>query len=399
MSQEKVWLMAGKRGNDEGSIYQRKDGLWVAAISLGFHPTTGKPVRKSVYAKTRQEAAKKLQALQQTQAQGLPQARRDITVEALMTEYLATKKTEWRAKTYAYAALVSRVYIVPHLGKVKLADLDARRVSAWLRTLPSTRTPPLSPRSVQLARANLYRAVELAVRWDWVPRNVVALTDPPRSQPRKPPEASTEQARQILKAFEGHRWQAIVYLLVGCGLRIGEALGLSWDDWSPSTSRLQVRRQLSRVTGTAVGEFCLAEPKSRSGTRSIPVPKFVAQALEAQRVTQKAAQQTLTELGIAWGNSWNLIFTSGEGKPLSDNNIRRDVTRTLTESGLESLKLHDLRHLCASLLIAEGIPLTTIAQVLGHASPAITMTVYAHQLKGADEAAARALERAFSGSG
>lgn len=395
--------MARKRGQGEGSIYQRGDGLWVAATTTG-----GK--RRVAYARTKKEATAKLQKLQQEAASGLPEARKDITVEVLAQEYLLHKKAEWRPKTAAYAALVFRAYIVPTLGSVKLSDLDARRVQLWMRSLQSRRIDPsgrkdapLSPRSVQLARSYLCRALDLAMRYDWVPRNVARLTDAPKSASKRPPEASIEQSQAILRAVEGDALEALFVVLVYCGLRIGEALGLRWSDWSETTQRLTIERQLGRESGTEAGPFALTPPKSDSGVRSIPVPPAVASALKAHRERQEAGRAQWEALkkpdgtirkrnGEAWGN---LIFVSRDGNPLAYCNVRRSLKICMDRAGIVGVTPHTLRHHCASILIAEGLPLTVIARVLGHASPAITMSVYAHQLRGTDGAAADAMTRAL----
>jgi len=379
-----------KRGQGEGSIYQRKDLLWVAAISSSAG-------RKVAYARTRKEATAKLQKLQQEANSGLPNARHDITVELLAQEYLAHKKPEWRPRTIAFSSHVFRAYILPTLGSVKLSDLDARRVQTWMRSLQTRKESPLSPRSVQLARANLCRALDLAVRWDWVPRNVARLTDAPKSVAKRPPEASIEQSRAILRAVEGDSLEPLFILLVYSGLRIGEALGLQWSDWSESQGRLSVQRQLGRESGTEAGPFMLAPPKSESGFRSIPVAPAVATALRAHRDRQEEHKRQWAALGRTWsGEKWgNLIFPNRDGNPLAYCNVRRSLKLCMDRAGIVGITPHTLRHYCASILIAEGLPLTVIARVLGHASPAITMSVYAHQLKGTDGAAADAMSRAL----
>jgi hypothetical protein len=153
--------MAGRRGNGEGSVYQRKDGIWVAAISLGRDPATGKPLRRVAYGSTRKEAAEKLQQLQKEAASNTPQARKDVMVKDLAAEYLAHKKRSWTPRTYVSAESVFRLHVEPYIGQVRLLDLTARTVSAWLRKLPESR-------SAQLARQYLYSACELAMRWEWL---------------------------------------------------------------------------------------------------------------------------------------------------------------------------------------------------------------------------------------
>ena len=377
--------MASKRGNEEGSIYQRQDGLWVASISLGFDGK-GTRVRKTLYGKTRKEVAAKLLELQKAKAEGLPVARRDITLETLLTEYLATVQPRLRPKTYASYALLSRSYVVPTLGKTRLADLDARKIESWMRSLLAE---SLSPHTVGLSRALLRRAVEQAVRWDWVPRNVVDLTSPPRVERRVPPAQSVEQAQAILTAFEGTRFGPLITVVLGLGLRIGEALGLRWEDIEYEAERpvrLSVRVQLQYVNG----QFSLTPPKSARAVRCLHLPSFVADALIQQKRTQDELIPKWEELGCA--NSLRLVFTNWEGGPLEYQNVRRQCVLTLRRAGIEGVRLHDLRHLCASLLLARNIHPRVVMEILGHSQISLTMNTYSHVLPGIAAGAATAMD-------
>ena len=377
--------MASKRGNEEGSIYQRQDGLWVASVSLGFDGK-GTRVRKTLYGKTRKEVATKLLELQKAKSEGLPVARRDITLETLLTEYLATVQPRLRPKTYASYALLSRSYVVPILGKTRLADLDARKIESWMRSLLAK---SLSPHTVGLSRALLRRAVEQAVRWDWVPRNVVDLTSPPRVERRVPPAQSVEQAQAILTAFGGTRFGPLITVVLGLGLRIGEALGLRWEDIEYEAERpvrLSVRVQLQYVNN----EFQLTPPKSACAVRCLYLPSFVADALIQQKRTQDELIPKWEELGCA--NTLGLVFTTWEGGPLEYQNVRRQCVLTLKRAGMKGVRLHDLRHLCASLLLARNIHPRIVMEILGHSQISLTMNTYSHVLPGVATVAATAMD-------
>ncbi len=372
--------MARKRGQGEGSISQRKDGLWVAAISTPAG-------RKYAYARTRKDATLKLQALQQAAAGGLPQARRDITVDALMAEYLESKKAAWSPRSYNIAAGISRRHITPHLGTVRLADLDMRRVALWLRALGQTRT-------AQLARGHLRAACALACRYDWIARNPVVLTDAPKVTPKRPRELSIGDVRAILLAAKSPPeksaqiakstdtdYYPLVALLLGCGLRIGEALALRWEDWEPASRTVSVKHTLGRVGGeSSKGVFELRSPKTRAGVRDLIAPGFVAEALGGM-------EKTPNDLG--------LIFCASTGNPLDSGNVRRGIALMLARSGIKSIGLHHMRHAHASLLLDDGVPLTIVSSVLGHANTQVTATIYAHKLKGSHGRVAVVMDEIF----
>jgi integrase len=367
--------------------------MWVAAIST----PEGRKVR---YAKTRQLAAQKLQELQAQAASMLPEARRDITVEALLTEYLEDKKASWSPRTYQSAEQHIRLHIVPHLGKVKLASLTVHAVSVWLRKLGSTRP-------AQVARGHLYRACALAMRYDWIPRNPVELTKAPTVTARKPKDLSRDDIRAILTAMQtpiprgqGYGRPAsldyypVVATLLGCGLRIGECLALRWEDVDTVAGVLSVRYSLGRADGPAKGAAVMRKPKSRSSVRSVAMPRFLVAALEARRVEQEGHQAAARE---AWTNPMGLIFTTPTGAPLRYSSVAERVVHHLKAHGIEGITLHHMRHAYASLLLHEGVPVPVVSKSLGHANPGITMRVYAHALETTTDVVAVVLDELVDG--
>jgi integrase len=361
----------------EGSIYQRKDGLWCAAVTID---------RKQVvrYAKTRALAAQKLQELQAMAAGGLPEARKDITVEQLCQEYLEHKKPRWSPRSYGIAEGVIRLHLIPKLGAVKLAALDGRRVAVWLRGMGQTRT-------AQLARGHLSAACDLALRYDWMPRNPVKLTDAPKVVVAKPKDLGRDDIRAILSAAKtppekspqvckatDTDYYPVVAVLLGCGLRIGECLALRWEDWQEAGRTLSVCHTLTRSGKDGRhGAFELKPPKTIAGVRELVAPGFVAEALAGIQRRESAQ---------------GLIFCTASGGALDANNVRRGVMKLLKRSGIEGIGLHHLRHAHASLLLDDGVPLTIVASVLGHADASITARVYSHKLKGSHARVAQTMD-------
>lgn len=364
--------MAGRRGNNEGSVYQRKDGVWAAAISLGRDPATGKPQRKTAYGATRKEAAEKLQQLLKEKAANTPQARKDIKVKDLCTEYLAQNKRSWRPRSYINAESIIRLHIEPHIGEVRLAELTPRVVSTWLRKRPETRT-------MQLARQYLHSACELAMRWEWLERNPVAITQKVKTERKKPADISALQIQAVLEATKTNRFYGAVCLMVGCGLRISEAMGLTWKDIDMETGLVSVDKQLQAVAGY---EVTLAPLKTGSSKRVCQLPSFAAEALKAHKLAQAQEKAQRLARGLEWENKWDLVFTGLRGQPSRSNVTNQSLLRNLHKAGIVGLTPHHLRHAFASFLIDAQVPITEVADALGHAGPAITMQVYAHKLAG-----------------
>lgn len=354
--------MARKRGI-RGVCQRASDGLWVASITV-----KGKRLVK--YAKTQREAAVKLDELKAMAAGGLPQARKDITVEVLMAEYLAEKQPTWSLQSYVSAEQQSRLHILPHLGHVRLSDLDARTVAAWLRKMPRAR-------HTQLARDHLLSACAMAVRWEWLTRNPVELTEPVKVTRSRPAEMSREQLREILEATKGCRYHAAVCIGLGCGLRPSETLGLTWDKWDESMGTLSIERQILWLPGT---EAQLAQLKTKSSRRTVTLPAFATAALVLHRAAQDAERAARLAQGKEWENGWGLMFTGLRGQPVRQQGLNAAMNQSLAAAGIEHLTPHKLRHAFASVLVDELVPITDIAHALGHASPAVTMAIYAHKL-------------------
>ena len=362
--------MARKRGNSEGSIYQRKDGAWVAAISVGTGED-GKPKRRTAYAKTRREAAEKLDKLRAEIAGGIIAGKDGVSVEELIAEYLAHKGQTWRPASLRTATSICTHHITKPIGKVKLRDLDIRRVALWLRAEGTSRT-------TQIARSHLLAACSLAVQWGWLLRNPVEPTSSPPPVRKKPAELSAEQIRAIIAATQAEGAPPVadlVALMIGLGLRVSEVLGLRWDDWDKAAKRLHVRQQLARVEG----EYRLAPPKTKSATRTLAVPDFVAAAIERRRGNEAGEMK--------------LIFTSDKGAPLNLSDVSASVRVWVFEVAAVHMTSHDLRHAHASYLLDCGVPITVVSAVLGHSNPSITMAVYAHKLKGSHEQVAAIMDR------
>jgi integrase len=378
--------MGMRRGRDEGSIYQRSDGRWAASVSLGYDEA-GKRARKTIYGKTRKEVADKLRALQNAAEQGLPPENNAVTVGQLFDSWLAEAvKPSVRPRTYESYAMMARLHIVPMLGRHKLAKVDTRAVQAFLTARGEA---GLSPRTVLYLRMILRRAFGQAVKWGWVARNVVDLTEPPKVERGETPRFSPEQARAMLAAFSTHRLGPLFTLHLGLGLRLGEALGLRWQDVAlpeggDTGGTITVRVQLQVIGGA----FQLNPPKSASSRRTLALPAFVAAALTKQRDRQR----DLAEKWEPRANAWGLVFTTDGGNPLHERNVRRDFKNLLEKAGIGRVRVHDLRHLCASLLVSQGVHPRVIMGILGHSQISLTMNTYSHLMPGSNRAAAETLD-------
>ncbi|MBK7782842.1 MAG: tyrosine-type recombinase/integrase [Ardenticatenia bacterium] len=371
--------MAGKRGNGEGAIGEY-GGYWVARY------TTDDGRRKAIYGKTRAEVADKLSSALRDRNLGLPAPDDRMTVGSFLLRWLnLSVKLRNRPSTYAAYASHVHTHLVPDLGKKKLARLTPEDVE---RFLAKKLEAGLTATTVVRIRATLRRALTIALRQGLVARNVAALADPPRAKSQQFEVLTAKQAQAFLEAIRGHRMEALFVVAIGTGLRQGELLGLQWPDIDFAGKRLFVRQALQRVDGVPT----LVEPKTARSRRKVSFPAQALTQLRAQHEKDTEARRQDPQ----W-NPLNLVFTSQAGTPLDGPNVTHKLQRALAEADLPRIRFHDLRHTYASLLLAKGVSMRVIMELLGHAQISLAMNTYSHVMPEAIEDAAGLMEDILTG--
>lgn len=372
-----------QRGHNEGSIYQRQDGRWVAAVTID---ATGK--RKSFYGTTRKGVAQKLTDALKQQQQGLPVAFERQTVAQFLDRWLADEvKPNRQPKTYQSYADTVRVHITPDLGRHQVAKLTPQHVQALLATKQAS---GLSPRSVAYVPTVLRIALNRALKWGVVARNVAALVDPPTVERVEVRPLTPDQARRLLDAAQGDRLEALYTVALALGLRLGEALGLRWEDIDLDARELRVRVALQRIDG----KLQLKEPKTAKSRRTVTMPTATVAAIRGHRVRQ--LEERLLA-GSRWQDS-GLVFTSTIGTPLEPSNVLKQFKALLARADLPKQRFHDLRHCCASLLLAQNVPPRVVIDILGHSQIATTMDLYSHVMPAAHRDAADLMDSFLASS-
>ena len=356
--------MAARRGRGEGSITKRSDGRWMARVDLGWQD--GKRGRKAVYGRTRREVQEKLNETLHRTTHGLPPVPDQETVGSFLRRWLDVRQGKVRARTHERYTQVVHAHLLPHLDRVRLAKLTPADVAACLQRVEAAG----SAYTACGAREVLRCALNQGVRWELVPRNVAALTDPPQHCPREIQPLNPEQASALLAAVDGHRLEALFTVAVGLGLRQGEALGLCWDAVDLDAGLLSVRRTLERAG--VVPRF--GRPKTARSRRTMTMPGIVAAALRKHRTRQLEERLAV---GARWKDS-GLVFTTSTGTAVDKSGLCRTFKGILRAAGLPNIRYHDLRHTAATLLLAQGVAPRTIMETLGHSQISLTMNTYAH---------------------
>ena len=372
----------GKTAYGEGSIYQRSDGRWAAQLDMGWR--NGRRQRKLVYGRTRRDVQGQLRAALKAKQDGtLRVGSRQTTGHFLQRWLEDSVKPSVRPATYSMYWHLTTRHLIPNLDRVPLEKLSPEHVQALLRAKTDE---GLAPRTVHHLRALLRIALNRAMRWGLVVRNVAALADSPRIERFDVRMLAPVEAKQLLAAAEDDRLGALYSVALALGLRQGEALGLSWEDIDFESRRLHVRHGLQRIAG----ELRLVEPKTRQSRRTIAMPGVVIDALQHHKARQ--TQERLVA-GRRWHNTG--LVTSTIGTPIEVGNLRRSFWRLLERAGLPRMRFHDLRHSCASLLLVQGVPARVVMETLGHSNISITMDTYTHVLPELQRQAADAMDRAL----
>jgi integrase len=383
-----------RRGQGEGGIYQREDGRWCGSMNVGI--INGKRKRKVVYGATRKEVADKLKALQRELDAGVNVVTERQTVKQFLENWLEQSiKPQRKAKTYHSYEQMVRLYLVPYLGRYQLTKLAPEHVQTMLNTLlePSKADGKrLAPRTVQYVRAVLSQALNQALRWGKVARNVALVVDGPRVEKFKIAPLTEQQAQQLLEAVAGHRLEQLYRLTLSLGLRQGEVLGLRWEDVDFAKRTIRISGAIQQIGGT----IQRVTPKTEASARTLPLTPLLLRSLKAH---QAAQQQEKQECWAEW-QEHDLVFPSEVGTPLAPRNLQRHFKGLLKKAGLPGrLRFHDLRHSCATFLIAQGVHPRVVMELLGHSQISVTMNTYAHVLPETQRDAAAKLDALLGGSG
>lgn len=376
-----------RRGNGEGSIYQRKStGRWEASITLEDG------TRKTFYGKTRTEVKDKLKKAMADQQQGLLVKSDRQTVGQFLTDWLEnTHRRRVRPRTYERYREAINLHIIPAIGDHQLQKLTAQHIQAFYT---AKEKEGLAPATIRYYHSVLHNAFTLAVKWGLIARNICDLTSPPRRERHEMHTLSFEQAQRFLDTLAGHKWEALFELALATGLRRGEILALKWQDIDFDAGTLQVRRILSRVPTQSENRqhvYVEAEPKTHMSRRSVVIASFALEALEKHRANQAEEKQ---KAGQHWQN-YDYVFCTSTGTHLNPNYIVDVFKKLLQRAGLPNLRFHDLRHSAATLLFKMKTHPKIVQELLGYSNISITLDIYSHTLPGMQEDAIQGLDEAF----
>ena len=349
------------RRGDGSTYHDRGQDRWVAQLSLGIDPRTGKRriVRRTV--KDPRDVDDALAFLRRRYIGVGPVGA--LTLDDFLADWLRVTRPTVALRTHASYSQLVKDHVSPLLGGIRVAELRPADVK---RLIADRLAAGLSPSSVHRVVGTLRMALGQAVADGELPTNV-ARVKLPRVEHEHVAAMTPEQADRILELVRfhvapdgtehGRMLEPVVTLLLGCGLRISEACALDWRD-------LRLPKPGKPPKGDETVTIRLG--KTRAARRTIPLPVFVTEALLAHR-------GRATRIGPD-----EPVFIGEQGERLRRDTVSHAFKRVVDRAGLGPMRVHDLRHGTATLLVARGVPMRVVAEVLGHADPAITAQVYAH---------------------
>jgi integrase len=310
------------------------------------------------------------------------------TVAEFLTAWLdGTAAQRIRLKTLGSYRWLVMNYVLPTVGDRPLRQLTLPDIDQLYAAL---RDRGLSPRTVRYVHSVLRQALGHAVKSRLLLHNPSDYATLPRQERHEMRAFNADEARRFLEAASEDRWHALWALLLTAGLRPSEALGLKWSDLE--AGRVRVQRTLVQLGGR---EWRFDECKTSKSRRTVPIPALADTALRAHRVRQ--AEEKLSA-GPAY-NDHGLVFASPNGGPPDSRSlVRNHFGRILEAADLPRIRLYDLRHTSASLLLAAGTHPKVVSERLGHSTVMLTLDVYSHVIPSLHEESAQTIERLLAGS-
>ncbi|MGH4030845.1 site-specific integrase [Actinomycetota bacterium Odt1-20B] len=380
-----------RAGHGEDSIYWDKSkGRYIGAISLGYTPA-GKRNRPKVSGKTKTEVRRKLRELKKELAAA--DGRKTLakyTVTQAVNDWLSQGlKGRENTSIDTYRSL-AKTHIEPDLGHAKLRELEADDLDEWLEV----KADELATQSLRMLHSVLRRSISHAQRRGKAVRNVAEWVDVPDGQPGRPSKSlSLEQGEAVLNAMQGTWIHVYVVLSLLVGVRTEEARPLRWthvhiESAGDQKPYVDVWRSVRRG----------GETKTRKSRRSLAMPRQAAAVLEAHRARQKLDCKAA---GAEWDPD-GLVFPTASGTLRTALDVRRNLRLLLTEAGFKKpyeWTSRELRTTFVSLLSDHGMPIESIARLVGHSGSGTTERVYRKQLRPVITEGAEAMDEIFRRGG
>jgi integrase len=373
-----------RRGHNEGSIQETKNGTWRAWVTL----SSGRRISKTHLTKT--EAREWIQQ-KLTEEEQPPES--EMTLAEYILEWFENHRSQIKESTQSDYEIIIQKYILPGLGDEVLNTLHRSIFDKYYTNLQKV---PVGDTQIRYIHRIIHKALQDAVDDRILPYNPSDGAKAPKKPKAKRINCplNEEQCDLLISAAMQKPIGPLIYLAIKTGMRQGELFALKWKDINWQNQQIHIQRNVQRILRNGKQERVFSTPKTASSNRGIVIGD---KTIEVLRYQQKAVELTRMLANKRWREN-DLVFPSSIGTPLSQSNTIKQFTMTLKEAGLPHIRFHDLRHIAASIMLNHGIPLLTVSYILGHAQPSTTLNMYGHQFSAMELQAACLMDDIFSKS-
>lgn len=378
-------------GRKTGQIVNRGDDRWLVRVYAGEDGNGKRRYHSKVIRGRKKDAQKELQDLLRKNDLGLFGDARNQTLGEFMVMWLeSVARPRLSRRTHKDYEDLWRRYIKEPLGSIKLQDLKAVHIQKIYGDMSSR---GLSPRVVRYTHSTLSSALNKAVELDIISRNVAKFVQLPRQIRTEMKVLSATESRHFLATAKNERLGPVFSFALATGMRMQEYCAIQWKDIDFDKGTATVQRAL--VWNRSGGGWQFSHPKTAKSRRTIPIPSSIVAELKKHPVEQLEEKM---RLGKAW-TDFDLVFPSQVGTPIMPRNLMKVFKRILKEAKMSTdLRLYDLRHTTATLLLEAGINPKVVSERLGHSTITLTLDVYSHVLPHMQEQASNELEAMIFGT-
>lgn len=368
-------------------IYKRKDGLYMARKQIagqrftGYGSSESEAIDKFINAYAQPRPDKRTEVLEHINGSNDKQLIKFGDWLTIWVEkHLRIGNKPITASSYAGAINNN---IKPWIGEIFINELRESDLQYMCTKIRSSRSQATTERALFICRS----ALTVAVNEGLLEKHPVSTLSVKRKLTKERTALSPEEARVFLEYAKKHRQYCAFLLLIACGLRRNELLGLKWLDIHLDDGYLQIVRGLFKLPKATDGHSVeFSAPKTDTSVRTIPLPDWLIVELKLHQSRQETQYKKLKIK-----NPLGLVFCRRDGNPFYPDYISRLFTALLTSAGIRKVKLHDLRRTCATLALNSGATPRTVAELLGHASTRMVNEVYTVSSQGDKDRAVNAV--------
>lgn len=370
------------KGNGSTHKEKLKSGkiVWIGKVVCGYNDK-GNPMRKTFRGATQREVQQKMREYQVQKAEEEIYAdKQGDTLQKFAYKWLFDiRHNDLKVTTRErYEGIIRNYILNTDIGISNLDEVKVGELQAYYNKLIREGCTPSTVSTINKVLSGIFSE---AVRNELVMKNPAKMVRLPKKQEIKEEISvfSSDEQQRLLVAFKEDRLNALFLMALGTGLRQGELIGLQWSDIDFTSSTVEVKRTLKRVTtvtqeGTRKYEWQALSPKTKSSVRKVPIPKSILESLKRHKEMQDKEKEKYKEIYF----DSNLVFSTKLGEPTDARNLTRKFQRLLNRNNIPYRKFHSLRHTYATMLFEKGVSPKQVQTLLGHSDIATTLNIYTH---------------------